>query len=291
MLSMTGYGAASSAFGAGTIVVEARSFNHRFLDIRVRLPGALQDHAAVVDEIARRRLERGRVEVTARIEGGLSSGIALDRARAKAALLQLQQLAAELGIDSQVAFSLLGVVPGLFVEETGPERDALGLAISSACRAACDALVEMRRAEGKALQSDLGSRLQRVRQLTTNIAARTNEWTHAYRDRLRARLDSLLQDKKLVFDPMRLEQEVALLAERSDVSEEITRLAMHCEQFAALLRPGDEPTGRRLEFLLQEMAREANTLGAKSADARMTASMLEIKVELERMREQVQNVL
>jgi uncharacterized protein (TIGR00255 family) len=273
------------------VVIEARSFNHRFLDIRVRLPAVLQDHAAAVDEITRAQLDRGRVEITGRIEGRFAGRVTLDRTRAKAALQELQELASEFGIAQEVPLSLLAVVPGLFVEETGTHGEALLTAVSEAVRAACNALIEMRRAEGKALASDLAHRLQRVQSHRAQLEIRAGEWTLAHRDRLRGRLAHLLEGQKLALDPTRLEQEVALLAERADISEEITRLGTHCEQFALLLRPGNEPAGRRLEFLLQEMAREANTLGAKSADARMTASMLEIKAELERMREQVQNVL
>jgi uncharacterized protein (TIGR00255 family) len=290
MLSMTGYGVAGAHLGTATVVIEARSFNHRFLDVRVRLPGLLQDHVAVVDEIARKQLVRGRVEISGRLEGRLSGRVMLDRTRARAAMRELSELGSEFGA-SEVPLALLSLVPGLFTEDTGVDAEAMMAATQSAAASACSALLAMRRAEGLALAQDLQARLAKVRALTTELDQRSAEWTESYRERLRTRLGNLLADKSVALDSGRLEHELAVLAERADVSEEVTRLASHCEQFGRALQPGDEPTGRRLEFLLQEMAREANTLGAKSADVRMTACMVELKTELERMREQVQNVM
>jgi uncharacterized protein (TIGR00255 family) len=291
MLSMTGYGVAGAHLSTATVVIEARSFNHRFLDVRVRLPGVLQDHVAVVDEIARKQLVRGRVEISGRLEGRISGRVMLDRSRARAAMQELRDLSNEFAADAEIPLTLLSLVPGLFIEDTGVDTAAILAAVQSAAMAACAALLSMRRAEGVALAQDLGTRLSRVRALTTELDQRSAEWTDSYRERLRIRLANLLADKNITLDAGRLEHELAVLAERADVSEEITRLASHCEQFGTALLPCDEPTGRRLEFLLQEMAREANTLGAKSADVRMTACMVELKTELERMREQVQNVM
>jgi uncharacterized protein (TIGR00255 family) len=291
MLSMTGYGVAGANLGTANVVMEARSFNHRFLDVRIRLPGVLQDHVAMVDEIARKQLVRGRVEISGRLEGRLSGRVVLDRTRARAAMQELGDLSREFGAQTEVPLTLLALVPGLFIEDTGVDAEAILAATRSAALAACAALLAMRRAEGLVLAQDLQTRLAKVRALTGELDQRSAEWTESYRERLRTRLGNLLTDKNIMLDAGRLEHELAVLAERADVSEEVTRLVSHCEQFASALLPGDEPTGRRLEFLLQEMAREANTLGAKSADVRMTACMVELKTELERMREQVQNVM
>lgn len=291
MLSMTGYGTARVVVRAASIVVEARAFNHRFLDVRIKLPGPLQDHVSASDEIARKLLSRGRVEISGRLEGQLGQRVSLNRARATAALNELRELGVELGAAGEVPLSLLALVPGLFVEESSADADEIGAAVVEATTAACQALIAMRRSEGDALRRDLETRLQRIASLTADATARAVEWTLPYRERLRARLTALLEDRKVALDGGRLEHELALLAERSDVSEELTRLASHCAQFAAALPTDDAPCGRRLEFLLQEMAREANTLGAKSADLRMTACSVEMKTELERMREQLQNVL
>jgi len=290
MLSMTGYGTASVQVGSAAVVLEARALNHRFLDVRVRLPPALADYGSSVDEIARKQLIRGRVEVSARIEGALHGEVVLNRERARAAFDALVQLRDELGLDEPVPLSLLSAVPGLFAEQAR-DVQAMREAVEQAARAACRALQSMRRTEGAALAADLRGRLARVQELCGRIAERAGGLAERYRDKLRTRIAGLLASTGATLDPLRLEQEVALLVERSDASEELTRMDSHCRQFAALIDLGAEPVGRRLEFLLQEMGREVNTLGSKIDDLELTGCMLELKAELERMREQVQNVL
>jgi uncharacterized protein (TIGR00255 family) len=290
MLSMTGYGTASAQVGGASIVIEVRSVNHRFLDVRTRLPALLSDHASAVDELARKLLARGRVEVTGRVDGLLEGEVVLHRDRARSALLALQELRDDLGLREAIPLALLGAVPGLFVDKARDPEDTHN-AVVHAAQGACTALLSMRRAEGAALATDLRARIARVEELSGRVAARAPELTSRYRDKLRARVEALLAGTGVALDPARIEQEVALLADRSDVSEEITRLESHCRQFSALLRPDDEPVGRRLEFLLQEMGREVNTLGSKVDDLALTACMLDLKAELERLREQVQNVL
>jgi uncharacterized protein (TIGR00255 family) len=147
----------------------------------------------------------------------------------------------------------------------------------------------MRSREGATLREDLMTRLERVRALAAGIAGRAPDVLELHRKRLRERADRLRATTDLGVDPARLEQEIAIFAERCDISEELTRLESHCEQFSALV-DAEEPVGRRLDFLLQEMAREANTVGAKSPDAQVSHAIVEVKAEIERMREQVQNV-
>jgi uncharacterized protein (TIGR00255 family) len=179
----------------------------------------------------------------------------------------------------------------LFVEEAGSDPDELRAAMQEAARAACRGLAGMRRTEGQALARDFSARLQRVQQISAQVEQRLPELSAAYRERLRSRVSALLEGSSVALDPGRLEHEVAMQADRSDVSEELTRLRSHCQQFGALLGEGEEPIGRRLEFLLQEMGREVNTLGSKVSDLQVTGCVLDLKAELERMREQVQNVL
>jgi uncharacterized protein (TIGR00255 family) len=290
MLSMTGYGTAAAQVGPATIVVEARAVNHRFLDVRTRLPPALADHTAAADEIARKLLVRGHVELTARFEGQLATGMTLDRERARSAIAALQQLRDELGLSEPVPLSLLSAVPGLFVEQ-GRNPEELRDAVREAARGACRALLAMRRAEGAELARDLTARIARMRELGERIRERADGVSERHRVKLRARISALLAGTGVALDAGRLEQEVALVADRSDVSEELTRLSSHCRQFDDLVQSDEETVGRRLEFLLQEMAREVNTLGSKVDDLELTGCMLELKAELERLREQVQNVL
>ena len=193
MLSMTGFGAGSVRVGPATVVVEARALNHRFLDVRVRLPSPLADHAGAIEDVARAELTRGRIELGARFEGRLSGAVVLDRERARAALRELQELQIELRRSEPLPLSLLGVVPGLFVEEAATDTDELRAAMQEATREACRALAAMRRSEGAVLARDFDARLERAQQITARIAQRLPELGAGYRERLRARIAALLE--------------------------------------------------------------------------------------------------
>lgn len=289
MRSMTGFGLGEVPFGTGRLAVEIRGVNHRFLDVRVRVPRELGDLAAFVEQLARERLTRGRYEVSVRIDGVALGSPVLDRERARAAYRALCELRDELAPGTEVPLSLLGSIPDLFVSSVDREIEQLREATRRGFDASVKALDAMRAVEGAALRDDLGRRLERVRTLAADVAKRAPEVVEAHRRRLRERAERLRSAVELEVDAARLEQEIAIFAERSDVSEELTRLESHSAQFAALLA-SEEAIGRRLDFLLQEMAREANTVGAKSPDAQIAHAVVEVKAEIERMREQVQNV-
>jgi uncharacterized protein (TIGR00255 family) len=289
MRSMTGFGLGETPLGAGKLAIEIRGVNHRFLDVRVRVPRELGDLAAFVEQVAREKLTRGRYEVAVRIDGVGLGAPALDRERARAAFRALCELRDELAPGSDVPLSLLGTIPDLFVSSVEREIDRVRESTRRAFDAAAAALDAMRAREGTALQEDLVKRLERVRRLARDVEKRAPEVVEAHRKRLRERADRLRAATEIDVDAARLEQEIAMFAERSDVCEELTRLESHCAQFSALLA-SDEAIGRRLDFLLQEMAREANTVGAKSPDAQIAHAIVEVKAEIERMREQVQNV-
>jgi uncharacterized protein (TIGR00255 family) len=289
MRSMTGFGAGEVPIGRGRLGVEIRAVNHRFLDVRVRVSRELSDFAGYVEQLSREKLSRGRYEVTVRVDGADLDVPAFDRPRAKAAYLALCALRDEVAPGSEVPFSVLAAVPDLFAASAEHLVDPLREATRSAFAAAVTALDVMRAREGEALHRDLSARLERVRQFARSISARSPEVLEAHRKRLRERAERIRASAEIDLNSARLEQEVALFAERSDICEELTRLESHCGQFAASL-DGDEATGRRLDFLLQEMARETNTVGAKSPDVQIAHAVVEVKVEIERMREQVQNV-
>ena len=274
------------------VVVDARAVNSRFLDVHVRLPSPLSDHASVVDDAARRHLVRGRIEISARLEGPPLGVAVLNRQRALAAIDSLQRLRDELGSSDPVPLSLLSIVPGLFAEQADSETPLIREALQQAATSACEALMSMRRAEGRALCDDLRRRTNRIAELGVSVAVLAPNLTRGYRERLRRRIADLLEDTGTALDLGRLEHEVALLADRADVAEEATRLQSHCVQISSMIdSAGDEPIGRKLEFLLQELNREVNTLGSKIADLQVIGHVLELKAELERMREQVQNVV
>ena len=291
MRSMTGFGAGDCAIGSsgGRLGVEVRALNHRFLDVRVRAQRELGDIASFVEQLARERLSRGRFEIAVRADGISLEATVLDRDRARAAYRALCDLRDEIAPGTEVPLSLLSVVPDLFVSSLQAEYDHLRAATRRAFEAALASLDEMREREGTALADDLARRLDAVRDLARVVEERAPGLVEGHRKRLRERTERLRASVDLVMDAGRLEAEIALFAERIDISEELTRLESHCEQFRNLLK---SPTavGRRLDFLLQEMAREANTAGAKSPDARIAHAVVEMKAELERMREQVQNV-
>jgi uncharacterized protein (TIGR00255 family) len=288
---MTGFGVGDVALGEGRVIVEVRSVNQRFLDIRARIPREFVDLTLFVEQAARERLRRGRVEIVVHTEGSVLRPCVLDRARARAAFSALSELRDELAPGAEVPLSLLASVPDLFSPPVGPELTEVRVAIKRAVEQAIAAMDEMCSREGEALAGDLRARSARLRHFTADVAQRAEGAREAVRRRLRERLDRLLAGAELPIDAVRLETEVALLAERSDVTEEITRLGSHLDQFVSVIE-GDkeEPVGRRLDFLLQEMLRETNTLGAKAQDALVSQQVVAMKVELERLREQVQNI-
>lgn len=291
MLSMTGYGVARASSGQAQVVVEARAVNHRFLEVRARAAAGLSDHTPVLEEVGRARGQRGRIEISARIEGSVGGNIRLDTARAASAMRDLAALVTQLGRAEQVPLSLLSAVPDLFVDDATRDSQGLASAVRAAANHALDQLEAMRRSEGAALAEDIERRLAKIDTLANAVLARGEEAVQGARTRLKARIDRLLRGTGVALDEARLEHEVAMLADRSDIAEELTRLQSHTSQMAALIRLETEPVGRRIEFLLQEMGREINTLGSKATDLEITSAVLELKAELERMREQAQNIL
>jgi uncharacterized protein (TIGR00255 family) len=289
MRSMTGFGLGEVPLESGRLGVEIRGVNHRFLDVRVRVPRELGDLGGFVEQMARERLTRGRYEVAMRVEGMALGAPVIDRDRARAAYRALCELRDELAPGSDVPLSLLGVIPELFVSSVDREIDRVRDAARAAFDAAVSSLDAMRAREGAALREDLVKRLETIRRRARDVERRSPDVLDAHRKRLRDRAERLRAAVEVDVDAARLEQEIAMFAERCDICEELTRLESHCAQFAALLA-SEEPVGRRLDFLLQEMAREANTVGAKSPDAQIAHAVVEVKAEIERMREQVQNV-
>jgi uncharacterized protein (TIGR00255 family) len=286
---MTGFGVGRAPLGQGRVIVELRSVNHRFLDVRVRAPRELTDATMYLEQMARERLRRGRFELVVRTDGPVVPAMSMDGGRAEAVYRGLCELRDRVAPGLEVPFSMLSIFPEIFVTESEDQREALLAASGKALRAAMEAMDTMRASEGGALARDLEGRLRSLRGHIELIGARRDEIVQSYRRRLRDRVQRLLSGLEGTADASRIELEVAIAAERCDVEEELTRLASHFEQFGKLSM-SSEPVGRRLDFLLQEMAREVNTIGAKSQDASVAHAVVEMKAEIERMREQVQNV-
>jgi uncharacterized protein (TIGR00255 family) len=288
--SMTGFGAGRARAGDEEASVEIRAVNHKHLDIKVRLPRELAALEPLVLQAVRARCSRGAVEVAVRRTSKLPSGSvpSVDAAMARAWHEALREVARVLELpDVPTAAQVANQSGVIRLEEGGVNLEAAGQALQAALSQALTALVAMREREGRALQDDLLERLGRVGTLAGEVAALAPRTVEAFRAKLHERVAELLRGVPV--DETRLIQETALFAERTDVAEEATRFASHVEQFRALLA-SPEPAGRRMDFLVQEMHREVNTTGSKSQSVEISTRVVELKAELERIREQVQNV-
>lgn len=286
---MTGFGVGEAPLGQGRVALEVRSLNHRYLDLRVRLPVELGDHGFWLEQRARERLTRGRYDIGGRFSGAAVGAPELSLERARDAYAALCKIRDELAPGTEVPVTVIAAMADVITVPSSTDVDAVRAALDRALGSALDALDGMRASEGAALARELGDRLRTARRLCAEISERAVEAVAAYRHRLKARLERLLADASVALDTGRLELELAILADRSDVTEELVRLESHFDQFEALLS-ASEPVGRRLDFLLQETAREVNTVGSKSQDGEVSHRVVELKAEIERMREQVQNV-
>jgi len=291
MRSMTGYGSGRAALGEGQVVLDIRTVNHRFLDVRVRLPSRIQSRTPTVERVIRARLERGRVDVTARFEGQTLPQPTLDVDRARTVYAELAALRDALNPEEPLPLALLSSVPDLFVINRTLDEKELERALEQAATEACNTVMAMRDNEGEALAAELTERLLELGASVEALKAAAPELLEARRTRLRDRLEVLLAGVDAELDPSRLEQEIAVLADRSDIAEELVRLESHRDQMLELIENSSAPVGKRIDFLLQEMAREANTIGSKVQDGTLTSHVIASKACIEQMREQAQNVL
>jgi uncharacterized protein (TIGR00255 family) len=287
---MTGFGRGEATERGRVFTVEVQSVNHRFLEVRCRVPKRLTGLEPRIQQAIQRRFSRGHFEVLVLEKDldGHARTLKVDVPLAKQYVEALRSLQQGLGLPGEVTLEMLTSQRDLIaVEESEGSLDESWQELLPALEEALSALAEMRRREGEALVATLGKHLDEVEATLLGIVERGPDLVRAQRDRLRERVAELLEGR--LPDAARLEQEVALLAERSDVAEECDRLRTHLTQFRVVLRqPG--PQGRRLDFLLQEMHRETNTLGSKSADAALAHEVVALKTSIERLREQVQNL-
>ncbi len=272
-------------------MLDLRTVNHRFLDVRVRLPSRIQSRTPTVERVIRARLERGRVDVTARLEGQTLPQPILDLDRARAVYGELAALRDALNPGEPLPLALLSSVPDLFVVNRSIDEEALDRTLEQAAQTACEAVLAMRDKEGEALASELEGRLSELGLSVEALKVAVPEMVEGRRARLRDRLDALLAGIQAELEPSRLEQEIAVLADRSDITEELVRLDSHRDQMLELIENSTAPVGKRIDFLLQEMAREANTIGSKVQDGTATTHVIALRASIEQMREQAQNVL
>jgi len=290
MRSMTGYGAADGARAGLQLTITAHSVNSKRLDLRLHLPRELAFTEPALRKCLQEHLQRGNVKVHADLEMAAEGGrkVRVDPELARAAVRQLRRVQDELGLRGELSVQDLLAVPELItVEQPQLAEETLGAWTRDLLGEALARLVQVREEAGRALQRDLRERLSELQQFVSHIAARAHAVPERYRQRLQQRLQEVAANVQL--DPDRLVQEVAYFVERADIAEELTRLQSHFEQLGVLIE-SDEPVGRQLDFFVQEINREVNTIGSKANDAEISRHVVACKTELERFREQLQNV-
>lgn len=288
---MTGFGAAAADTAWGRMSVEMRSLNHRFSEVLVRLPRELAPLEERVRAAVQRRIQRGRVEVAIARDGTVPRprAVRADPDLAREYLAAAAGLAASLRLPGEVTLPQVLAFPDVIrLEEAREDAETLWVELEGIVVAALGGLVGMRTEEGSRLAADARARLDRIEEFLAVVRERSRHVVVDYAARLRQRLGELLAD--VAVGEERLAAELALFAERSDITEELTRLASHVATARETLEEPEGAVGRKLEFLLQEMGRETNTIGAKANDLEISRAVIAIKSELESLREQVQNV-
>src|SRR5471032_1677857 len=287
--SMTGFGSAEGDVGGSRVSVEVRTVNHRFFNPSVKLPSAFSRWEAEVLESLRKHIARGHVTISAHIERPETVGAAIDEAKFAAHAAALRALRDRHGLEGEIDVATVLRMPDVI--RTSAEEPAEGTAeeLVAIVEAAATELTKMREAEGARMAAVLLERMALIEGSLERIALRAPERVVAQRDRLRENVKVLAEG--IAVDEQRLAKEIAIIADRLDVGEEIDRFRAHIAAFRDVLSPKDrEPVGKRLGFILQEMLREANTTGSKANDTLIQRDVLLVKEELERIREQVENV-
>jgi len=290
--SMTAFATAEKTVDELAVTVDIRSYNSRYLDIFLRIPAAYQQSLEDrIKALISNRVARGRVEVRVQINDRAEDaiGLEIDHARARALVTALKELKSEFKLDGDITLDLLMGAGGIFTPvEKMPNEDVLWTVIEDCTALALDDLETMRQKEGDFIAEDIERRLNLIGDCLKYIKKESKDLLMQYQERLKERI-SLLTQNMIELDPARVAQEAAFLADRSDISEEIVRAASHLKQFRRIMNDV-EPAGRKLNFLLQELNREFNTMGSKISKAEVAHQVVNVKSEIEKIREQIQNV-
>jgi uncharacterized protein (TIGR00255 family) len=292
--SMTGFGESEVATAAGVLRAEVRTVNHRFFSLNIRSPMALDRFEPQIREWLKGRISRGHINATFRLEGldpdqDARPALALDLDLAQQYVRLFRQLKEEFELPGEVTLEMIARTPDLIIRAQADIPELPEDAVREVTERAAAAVVTMREVEGRSLETDLDERLRGIEGALAVIGERAPVRLVREHERLQRAVAELLDQASV--DPDRIAREVAILAERWDVSEEIVRLRSHIDHFRAMLGEASaEAVGKRLGFLVQEMHREANTIGSKANDAEIEQRVVAIKNEIERLREQVENV-
>ena len=288
---MTGFGRGSVTENEFAISVELKTVNNRFLDISLRLPGELQPLESVIKRLISNRLKRGRVEVNLQYDRTSEAAYELNRPLIAGYLKAMKDMQTEFGLTGEPDLNVIARLPNVVsTKKEEPTAEFLS-AIEKVFSIALDDLEKMREKEGGLLQAELESRIKEIENRIPAIESEAAKVSEEYAQRLTKRINDMLakSDTQIDLDQGRLAQEIAYIAERADISEEITRLRTHIEHFRSIASETID-VGKRLDFLTQELNREANTITSKTANMTVKENALAIKSEIEKIREQVQNV-
>lgn len=289
--SMTGYGRSQRQLGGWDITVEIKSVNHRYFEFSARLPRSCSYMEDRLKSLVQSRISRGKCDLflqLAATEGNNDEVVKVNIDLAKSYIESLRKLSDETGLPFDISLSTLSKYPDVLTSERAAiDEDELWKYVSQVADEALDGFVAMREAEGERLREDILSRLDTVLRLTEQIERQSPQTVENYRNKLYQKLQTLLADRNI--DDTRILTEAAVFADRVAVDEETVRLRSHVNQYREIL-DCSEPVGRKLDFLTQEMNRESNTIGSKAQDAKAAAVVVELKSELEKIREQIQNI-
>lgn len=289
ILSMTGYGTGSAQKNETTVSVEIKTVNHRFLDLHVRLPREYQSLEAEIQALVRGKLDRGRADVNVTVQNSGSTAFQINSGLIRNYLDAAEKVRADFNIEGSLDMRAILTLPGVLQnsEDVSADIAVLSELVKQSMQEALEGVMKMRQQEGEALRADMLQNLAGIELSTGRIHALSGNSAAEHLEFLRERLAQLLPQGTM--DPQRLAQEAALIADKCDIGEEIARMRSHIEQYRMLLEVKEKP-GKKLDFLLQEMQREANTILSKSGNLEITQHGISIKTDVEKLREQVQNV-
>lgn len=288
---MTGFGRGSFADDRYSVSIELKTVNNRFLDINLRLGSEMQQLEANVKRLITNRVSRGRVDVNLQFDRSEEVSYDLNRPMIQGFLAAMKQMQDEFGLSGEPDLNVIARLPNVLVSKKEELGDEFVAAVEKAVEAALDDLQQMRTIEGEMLGAELTSRLNEIENRLPSIEAESPNVVEEYRLRLTKRITDMLSksESQIEIDQGRLAQEVAYLSDRSDISEEIARLKTHIDHFRTIMGEEKE-VGKRLDFLTQELNREANTITSKTNNMVVKENALQIKSEIEKIREQIQNV-
>ena len=288
--SMTGYGKQSLNIEGREYQIEIKSVNHRYLDINIKIPKSISYLEEVVKKEITKKIKRGKIDVFVTFENNSQEGknITINKELAKLYIEQLKELAQEEKISSNIEVMEIAKLPDILTVRTDGEEETIQQELIQVTQGAISKIVEMKNIEGNKIEQDLLQRISKIENKIVEISAKSTGLIEEYVVKLEKRIKEILKTEDI--DKSRLAQEVVIYADKCSIEEEITRLKSHIYQFRNLISNNNETIGKKLDFLIQEMNRETNTIGSKANNLEITNGVIDIKTELEDIREQVQNI-